>query len=491
MSYLPLVFPPGVFGNGTELQAAGRWQAGNLVRWANGAMFPVGGWLPFTSGLSGPARGAIAWVDNSGDRHLAFGTPDHLYEINEAGIVDEITPAGLTVGSEDSGAQAGYGSQLFGAETYGTPRSATSSITAATTWSLDTWGEYLVACSTADGKLYEWPLTGDAAAISGAPTGCAGLVVTAERFLFALGAGGNKRQVAWSDQEDNTAWTPSATNQAGDKELATVGAILTARRVRGQTLILTSVDAHVAEYQGPPYVYGFRSVGSGCGLIGANACAVINGDVAIWMGDAGSFYVYDGGVVRAVQSDVADLLRRNLNADQKAKVFAVTNSDFDEVTWFYPSVAGTECDSYVSYSTTEGHWMTGTLDRCAGVDKGVWPYPLYVSPAGAVLEHEVGFDYDGAAVFAESGPVQIGNGDQVMMVRQLIPDELALGDVRASFRTRFYPTDVESSFGPYTLANPTDVRFSARQVRLRIEGARATSWRVGAMRLDVQPTSLR
>jgi len=172
-------------------------------------------------------------------------------------------------------------------------------------------------------------------------------------------------------------------------------------------------------------------------------------------------------------------------------VFAVTNSDFDEVTWFYPSVAGTECDSYVSYSTTEGHWMTGSLARSAGVDKGVWPCPLYVSPAGAVFEHEVGFAYDGATLFAESGPVQIGNGEQVMMVRQLIPDELALGDVRASFKARFYPTDTETSHGPYALANPTDVRFSARQVRLRIEGVRATSWRVGTMRLDVQPTSLR
>ncbi|MEN3949911.1 hypothetical protein [Iodidimonas sp. SYSU 1G8] len=491
MSFIPLALPPGVFGNGTELQASGRWSSANLVRWANGAMFPVGGWLPFTDGLTGPARGAIAWVDNSGDRHLAVGTPDHLYEVNEAGTVDEITPGGLTSGSDHSGAQAGYGSQLYGEEPYGTPRSATSSITDATTWSLDTWGEHLVGCSTSDGKLYEWPLTGDAAVIADAPTGCAGLAVTAERFLFALGAGGNKRLVQWSDQEDNTSWTPSATNQAGDKELATVGAVMAARRVRGQTLILTTVDAHVAEYQGPPYVYGFRSVGSACGLIAPNACAVINGDIAIWMGDAGSFYVYDGGVARAVQSDMADLLRRTVNFDQKAKIFAVTNSDFDEVTWFYPSVNGTECDSYVSYSTTEGHWMTGTLARSAGVDKGVWPFPLYVAPSGGVFEHEVGFDYDGAVAFAESGPVQLGNGDQVMMVRQLIPDELVLGDVRASFLTRFYPTGEERTFGPYALGNPTDVRFSGRQVRMRLEGARATSWRVGAMRLEAQPTSLR
>lgn len=491
MPMIPLQIPPGVYANGTELQGAGRWIDANLVRWADNAMFPVGGWVPFATGISGPARGAIAWVDNSGDRHVAFGTPDYLYEIGDAGTVDDITPLGLTTGTADSTAQSGYGNQNYGDDEYGTPRSDTSTITQATTWQLDTWGEYLVACSTADGELYEWPLTGDAAAITNAPTGCAGLVVTAERFLFALGAGGNKRLVKWSDQEDNTSWTPSATNQAGEKELTTVGALMAGKRVRGQTLLLTSVDAHVAEYVGPPYVYGFRSVGSGCGLIAPNACAVINGDAAVWMGEAGSFYAYDGGAVRAVRSDLSDYLRRNINFDQKAKIFAVTNSDFDEVWWFYPSVAGTECDSYVAYSTTQGHWMLGSIDRCAGVDKGVWPYPLYISDDGDVYEHEVGFDYDGATLYAESGPIQLGNGEQVMMARQMIPDELTLGDVRVSFKTRFYPTADESTFGPYTLANPTDIRFSARQIRMRVEGVMAKSWRVGICRLEVQPTSMR
>jgi hypothetical protein len=489
MSYIPLVFPPGIYRAGTELQSTGRWYDANLVRWANGAMLPVGGWLPFTTGLTGVARGAIAWVDNSGDRHLAVGTQDYLYEINEAGTVDDITPASFTTGDVDSGTQTGYGGGLYGDDEYGTPRSDASSITDASTWALDTWGEYLVACATSDGKLYEWDLTSDAAAISNAPTGCSGLVVTAERFLFALGAGGNKRKVQWSDQEDNTTWTPSTTNQAGSRELATSGALMAGKRVRGQTLLLTSVDAYVAEYVGPPYVYGFRSAGSACGLIAPNAITVINGGVAIWMGDAGSFYTYDGGIVRAVQCDVADYLRRNMNASQKAKVFALTNSDFDEVTWFYPS--GTECDSYVTYSTTEGHWTIGSMDRTSGVDKGVWPYPLYVSPDGDVYQHETGNDYEGATVYAESGPYQIGNGDQVMMARSLVPDELTQGDVRVSFKGRLYPNGAETTYGPYTLANPTDIRFSTRQVRLRVEGVEETSWRWGAPRIEAIPTSLR
>ena len=37
------------------------------------------------------------------------------------------------------------------------------------------------------------------------------------------------------------------------------------------------------------------------------------------------------------------------------------------------------------------------------------------------------------------------------------------------------------------MSNPTSLRFTGRQVRLRIEGDRYTDWRVGVNRLDVVP----
>ena len=44
MPYVPLKIPPGVFRNGTQYQAKGRWYAANLVRWTEGAMQAIGGW---------------------------------------------------------------------------------------------------------------------------------------------------------------------------------------------------------------------------------------------------------------------------------------------------------------------------------------------------------------------------------------------------------------------------------------------------------------
>jgi hypothetical protein len=89
--------------------------------------------------------------------------------------------------------------------------------------------------------------------------------------------------------------------------------------------------------------------------------------------------------------------------------------------------------------------------------------------------------------FLESGPVELGNGDQVMRVQRIVPDEKNLGEVRARFFAALMPTDVETELGPYTLSAPTPVRFTARQVRLRVEEVEPVSWRLGTTRLGVIP----
>ena len=85
--------------------------------------------------------------------------------------------------------------------------------------------------------------------------------------------------------------------------------------------------------------------------------------------------------------------------------------------------------------------------------------------------------------FAETGPIAIGAGDRLMRVTSLIPDEKTQGDVTAKFKTRFYPNAHRTEHGPFTMSNPTDVRFTGRQVRMRVEGATSADWRVGIMRL--------
>jgi hypothetical protein len=435
--------------------------------------------------MSGLCRGFITWRDNSSNRFIAAGTHTKLYAMNEAGTLKEITPTGLTAGIADALSTTGYGYSTYGTLAYGTPRPDTGTVTQATTWSMDTWGEYLIACSNADGKIYEWQLGFTtptlAAAIANAPVNNKAVLVTAERIMFALGAGGNPRKVQWCDQENNTLWTPAGDNLAGDYELATPGTLLAGKRVKGVNLLFTDVDVHAASYVGAPFVYGFEKAGSGCGLISAQSVAAID-TAAIWMSRAG-FWIYDG-YVKPLPSDVSDYVFGNMNYNQASKVYAVHNSKFGEIWWYYPSSGSNENDSYVTFNYRENHWNIGTLARTAGTDSGVFVNPLMVSTDGFIYEHEVGFAYDSASLYAESGPVQLGNGDNIMSVRQVVPDEQTLGEAVVSFKTRKYPTGTQSTFGPYTAANPTSVRFSGRQVNMRVTGNTLADWRVGVMRLE-------
>jgi len=487
MPLIPLQIPKGQYRNGTELMSQGRWRDVNLVRWHEDALRPVGGWRQRgTVDISGTARSMLAWESNDGDRNVAAGTHNKLYAISAANNVTDITPTGLTAGRVDASVNTGYGGGFYGYEEYGIPRAETTQLLRATTWSLDNWGEYLLAMSPDDGKLYEWQLdtATDAAQVSNAPTSCTGFMVTEERFVVCFGAGGDARKVQWSDQEDNTTWTAAVTNQAGDIQIQTNGTILRGLRTRGQSLLLTTEDAHTMTYQGPPFVFGFERVGSSCGLIAPMAAVSV--DVgAIWMGRRG-FFLYSGGSVQELPCEVADYVFSSINSDQSSKVSAVVNSAWNEIWWFYPSSGSTECDSYVAYDYAENIWTTGSMPRTAGIDRGVFRYPMYINSDGELYEHEIGYNYDSATPFAETGPIAIGSGDNLMQVTQLIPDEKTQGDVNAKFKTRFYPNAEEREYGPFTMSNPTSVRFQGRQVRMRVEGNAASDWRVGIMRIDAK-----
>ena len=491
--YIPLKLPPGIYRNGTEYQSAGRWYDANLVRWYENTLRPMGGWRKRSSTqISGMCRGFLNWRDNSATRWTGIGTHTKLYAMSESGTIKEITPSGFTAGVADAIVKTGYGYSDYGKFSYGVARPDLGAITPATTWSMDTWGQYLIACSNADGKLYEWQLGFTtptlAAVITNAPTSNKAVMVTAERIMFALGAGGNPRKVQWCDQENNTVWTPASDNQAGDYELATPGTLIAGKRVKGINLLFTDVDVHTAQYVGAPFVYGFEKAGSGCGLISAQAVAAID-TAAIWMSKAG-FWIYDG-YVKPLPSEVSDYVFGNMNLNQASKVYAVHNSQFGEIWWYYPSSGSNENDSYVTFNYRENHWNIGSLARTAGTDAGVFTNPMAVSTDGYVYEHEVGFAYDSASIYAESGPVQLGNGDNIMSVRQVVPDEQTLGEAVVSFKTRNYPTGTQSTFGPYTAANPTDVRFAARQVNMKVTGAVLADWRIGIMRLDAVPSGKR
>ena len=488
MALIPLDIPPGQYRNGTDFQSSNRWRDASLVRWHDGSMRPVGGWTTRkASAFASAPRAMLSWLDNSSASYLAGATYNKLYYVNPSHTVYDITPSGLTSGNLNASLNLGYGGGFYGHDNWGTAPTSSGVYQEATTWALDTFGQYLLACSSKDGKIYEWQLNSStvAAQLSNAPVNNNAIVVTEERFVFALGAGGNPRKVQWCDQENNTSWTASATNQAGDYELQTVGQIMCGLRMRGRTLILTDNDAHVASYSGAPFVYGFERVGTACGVASRRGAVAID-EGAFWMGRKG-FFQFDGSVASEIPCEVSDYVFDDMNVSQISKVYAVHNSQHGEIWWFYPSGTSTENDRYVSLDYKEGHWSTGVLDRTAGVDSGVFSNPIWADASGNLYNQETGYTHGSTKPYAESGSISLGNGDSIMKVTQLIPDEKTQGQVEVTFKTRFYPNDSETSHGAFTLGNPTDVRFQGRQVRIKVQGTGNDNWRSGIMRIEANP----
>jgi hypothetical protein len=98
-------------------------------------------------------------------------------------------------------------------------------------------------------------------------------------------------------------------------------------------------------YIGPPLVYSFNEIGTGCGMIAPHACAILAGTVYWW--GLNSFFTY-GQSVQPIPCDVWDQVFPLIDQSNIGKCWAWANSSYNEVWFWYPVVGGTgECTAYV------------------------------------------------------------------------------------------------------------------------------------------------
>lgn len=455
----------------------------------------------------GTTRKMIAWLPNdAAPPFLALGTNTSAL-VFSTGTLTDITPSSFDEGAVDTENESGqYGVGPYGVGNYGEGDPLQSGDVEAGSWQFDIFGQYLVGVHNIDGRLLVWDLMsaemevpdGDypdaGATVSGTvPVNNSGVVVTAERFVFLLGADNDPRLVAWPSRETLTDWVPSDTNSAGNFPLPGNGIILCGLRGAKSTLIWTSEDLFEAQYIGGTLIYSFRQVGQKCGSVSRHAATTVDGK-GYWM-DFGAFFCYDG-TVRPLPCDVADAVFKDFNKTQAAKVFAMPMARYGEIWWFYPSAASQEPDRYVVYNYRENHWTISPMaTRTAGIDRGAGgDYPIMAN-ADALFFHERGSDHDGADTpFLESGPLELG--DRVMNIHGLVPDEATaagqeLGSTELRLITSSRPDSVETTHGPYTLSARTNLRKNARIVRVRHTEIQAGDWRIGEPALEVSPGGLR
>ena len=430
----------------------------------------------------------------------------------------------ISIGPELSTSAFGWGTDGWSDGTWGTPSTVSNVTLEARQWSLDNFGENLIA-TVLNGGAFEWKpslgVTTRATAITNAPTKSRlGLVSTPDRHLVFMGTqktiGGTNPQddllIRFSNQEDINTYQPTAENTAGSLRIADGSRIVAAERSRGQILIWTDTSLHAMQFIGPPFTFGLRQLGQNCGAIGSHAAVDING-ISYWMSQD-SFFLFDGSV-KKLPCTVEQFIFNNINITGSENAFAGHNGEFNEIMWFYPRTGSDQINAIVAYNYLEQTWWTGTLARTTWIDREVFDNPVaseyfenttannevilgLTDGATQMFLHETGNDADGAAItaFVKSGVVQIAQGDEFAFVSKLIPDvEDQLGTLNAKLEFKNYPNNSTSVTKTTTFSDTTDfvsLRGRGREFTVNVvSNTTGTAWRLGTQRFDIQPDGRR
>ena len=362
------------------------------------------------------------------------------------------------VGPAEQSYGYGWGISTFGGTVIGGTDTGWGVAVAASTqtlepglWSLDTFGEVLIA-TIANGKTFTWNAgatdpTANRASVStpstdGTLTGVnspfatligtntAGkavgnptasrltLVSPTTRHLIHFGTetviGNASTQddmfIRFSNSEELNLYTTLATNTAGSFRLQDGTRIVSALVAKENILIWTDNALYTMKFVGAPFTFGFEQVGTNCGLIGKNAVTEIDG-VAYWMSNNG-FFGFDG-TVKTLACSVEDYVFDDIDTTKGQQICAGLNNLFTEITWWYPATGSDFNNRYVSYNYGDsaklpaGNWYTGVNTnsiRTSWSDTLVYPRPYatrYNESAVGTFPAVVGVSGLGQTVYFE------------------------------------------------------------------------------------------
>lgn len=414
----------------------------------------------------------------------------------------------------------GWGIDTWGAGNWGEAASASDVSLEPGLWSLDNFGEVLIA-TIANGKTFTWNAGAASATSNRASTTTTNFATgsnpTASRLTLVspttrhlchfgtettIGNTGTQDDmfIRFSDQEDINDYTATSINKAGDFRLQDGTKIIGALKAKESILVWTDNALYTMKFVGAPFTFGFEQVGTNCGLIGKNAAIEIDG-VAFWMSPNG-FFMFDG-TVKSLPCSVEDFVYDSIDTTKGQQVTAGLNNLFTEVTWYYPSTNSEYNNKYVVFNYGEqmkgGVWYIGTEARTSWIDAVVYPkpfatkfdinstgtFPVVIGQTGlgqtTLFEHEVGTDQvnpDGTTTtvtsFVKSYDFDLEQrsrsargqpagpsiaGEVFLSMRRFVPDFKTLqGNAKVTLAVKRYPQQSETatSLSPFTITPTTD-----------------------------------
>lgn len=419
----------------------------------------------------------------------------------------------------------GYGDGGYGLGGYGlgvTPPIATGTPITAADWTLDNFGGTLVA-SPDDGPIFTWQPQGGlyvAQMIAQAPVINTGIFVSyAAQIIMAYGASVLGVQdpllIRWCDSGNYTDWTASTTNAAGSYRLPRGSKIIGGLQGPLFDIFWTDIEIWSATYIGQPFIYGFASLASGCGLAGKFAAGVLLNTV-YWLSytppsaagsavGSGQFYqLPSGGGVAPVECSVWDFIFDQIDITNIANIRCGVNSVFGEISWFFPVKGGSgQCSAYVKFTPALNAWDYGFMNRSAWIDQSVFGPPIGAdSSTNLIFQHETSNDGDGVALGESftTGFWSLSEGQDQMVVDLVQPDmkwgkmgAAQTAQIPLSFTYTDYAEGATQYTTPtYTMSNAgppfLTPRFRGRLVQMTVGPSSLGSfWRLGGLRMRAAP----
>ena len=321
--------------------------------------------------------------------------------------------------------------------------------------------------------------------------------------------------IRWASQDAPGNWTPTVTNTAGDLRISRGSRIVRALPTRQEILVWTDSHLYTLQFLGTTDVFGLQEYADNISIASPRAVTTAS-NITYWMGQD-KFYAYTGRV-ETLPCTLRNHVFQNLNFAQAEQIVSGTNEQWNEVWWFYPTADSEVNNAYVVYNHLDRLWYYGSINRTAWLDTALRRYPQAANTPVAVnnlgdvtvgngylYSHENGLDDDGAALSAyiESSDFDLGEGDQFMLTRRMLPDvnfddsTANTPEVTLEVRTRNFPGSSLSN-------NPSDaklvmrttvdtyteqvfVRARARQMALKvISDQLGVQWQLGEPRLDMR-----
>lgn len=319
--------------------------------------------------------------------------------------------------------------------------------------------------------------------------------------------------IRWCDEDHPGSWTMTDQNSAGGAPLQKGSKIISAARSDRQILIWTDNALYSLQYIGGDLIFSLQEIADDISIASRHAHKAARG-IVYWMSD-NNFYQTDGRSVQKVPCSVLSKVFEELNYDKREVIFSALNSLFNEIIWFYPSGDSTEPDKYALFNYVDNTWAYGSMARSSWSDSGLREKPNasydkgpYDSGAyqgidrSIIYNHEDGYTADDSKMDSsiESAYFDIEDGDLSMFADRFAPDFRSLEgspELTAVLTAKNYPSSSTSKEKSLTLTGTTEfvnTRLRGRTMSIKFNDSTSPSgagWELGDSRIRIKPDGRR